>query len=111
PPRPSPLSAWRQSHHQHWLRLSSTPPAPGPPPPPPPTPPPPQGGGAPPMKQAAMTSSSKPRPALGVAVFSRAAKTSPASAARTPMLTKVRNVSCSVLMPDNLAALALPPTA
>ena len=44
---------------------------------------------APPMKQAAMTSSSKPRPAFGVAVFRRAANTRPASAASTPMLTKV----------------------
>src|SRR5215475_5809481 len=56
------------------------------------------------MKQAAMTSSSKPTPAFGVAVLRRAAKTSPASAARTPMLTKVRKVSRSVLMPDSLAA-------
>ena len=63
------------------------------------------------MKQAAMTSSSKPAPAFGVAVLSRAAKTRPASAASTPMLTKVRNVSRSVLMPDRLAALALPPIA
>ena len=41
---------------------------------------------APPMKQAAITSSSKPRPALGVAVFRRAANMRPASAASTPML-------------------------
>ncbi len=63
------------------------------------------------MKQAAMTSSSKPSPALGVAVFSRAAKTRPASAASTPMLTKVRKISRSVLMPESLAAFSLPPTA
>ena len=63
------------------------------------------------MKQAAIVSSSKPVPALGVAVFSRAAKISPASAASTPMLTKVRKVSRSVAMPDSLAAFALPPTA
>ncbi|MNM38037.1 hypothetical protein D3C81_487840 [compost metagenome] len=44
---------------------------------------------APPMKQAAITSSSKPVPALGVAVFRRAAKIRPASAASMPMLTKV----------------------
>ena len=45
------------------------------------------------MKQAAITSSSKPLPALGVAVLSRAANTSPATAASTPMLTKVQNDS------------------
>jgi len=63
------------------------------------------------MKQAAMTSSSKPRPAFGVAVLRRAANTRPASAASAPMLTKVRKVSRSVLIPDSFAALALPPTA
>ena len=63
------------------------------------------------MKQAAMTSSSKPTPAFGVAVFSRAANTRPASAASTPILTKVRKVSRSVLMPDSFAAFSLPPTA
>ena len=63
------------------------------------------------MKQAAMTSSSKPAPAFGVAVLSRAANTSPARAASTPMLTKAKKVSRSVLMPDSLAAFSLPPTA
>ena len=48
---------------------------------------------------------------LGVAVFSRAAKISPASAASTPMLTKVQKVSRSVLMPDSCAAFSLPPSA
>ena len=66
---------------------------------------------APPMKQAAMTSSSNEVPALGVAVLSRAAKISPASADSTPILTKVRKVSRSVLMPESLAALTLPPRA
>ena len=66
---------------------------------------------APPMKQAAITSSSKPRPALGVAVFRRAANTRPASAASTPMLTKVKKARRSVLMPDSRAAFSLPPSA
>ena len=44
---------------------------------------------APPIKHAAMTSSSMPSPAFGVAVFRRAAKTSPPSAAMTPIVTKV----------------------
>ena len=63
------------------------------------------------MKQAAMTSSSKPTPALGVAVLSRAAKIRPASAASTPMLMKVQKVSRSVLMPESFAAFSLPPIA
>ncbi len=66
---------------------------------------------APPMKQAAITSSSKPRPALGVAELRRAAKIRPASAASTPMLTKMKKVSRSVLMPDSFAAFSLPPMA
>jgi hypothetical protein len=37
----------------------------------------------------------------------RAAKMSPAKAARTPMLTKVRKVRRSVLTPDSFAAFAL----
>ena len=40
------------------------------------------------MNTAAMTSSSKPWPAFGVAVLSRAAKIRPASAASTPMMMK-----------------------
>ena len=63
------------------------------------------------MKTAAITSSSKPSPALGVAVFRRAAKTTPASAASIPMLAKVRKVSRFALIPDRVAALALPPMA
>ena len=59
------------------------------------------------MKTAAITSSSNPTPALGVAVFSRAAKISPASAASTPMLTKVRKVSRSVLDARQLRRLAV----
>ncbi|MNR56115.1 hypothetical protein D3C85_1766310 [compost metagenome] len=66
---------------------------------------------APPMKQAAITSSSKPRPALGVAVLSRAANTSPANAASAPMFTKVRNASRCVFTPDSRAAFSLPPSA
>src|SRR3546814_18679092 len=55
---------------------------------------------APPMKQAAITSSSKPRPAFGVAVFRRAAQIRPASAARTPLVSKVETVSGSVSMQE-----------
>jgi hypothetical protein len=40
-------------------------------------------------------------PAFGVAVFRRAVKTSPASAASTPIVTKVPNASRSVLMPSD----------
>ena len=66
---------------------------------------------APPMKQAAMTSSSKELPALGVAELSLAATISPARPASTPMLTKVRKISRSVLMPESCAASRLPPSA
>ena len=63
------------------------------------------------MKTAAITSSSNPVPALGVAEFSRAVTIMPASAASTPMLTKHRKTSRSVLIPDSFAAFSLPPMA
>jgi TIR domain len=60
---------------------------------------------APPTKTAAMTSSSKPVPARGVALLSRAAKIRPATAASTPMLTKAKNVTMT-RKPSADAALA-----
>ena len=63
------------------------------------------------MNTAAITSSSKPTPALGVALFRRAVTIIPARDASTPMLTKVKKTSRSVLMPDSFAAFSFPPRA
>ena len=70
-----------------------------------------ESGPLPPMNTAAITSSSNPPPALGVDEFRRAATIMPARAARTPMLTKQKNTSRSVLIPDSRAAFSLPPSA
>ncbi len=63
------------------------------------------------MKAAAIASSSKLMPACGVPAFSRAAKTRPASAASTPMLTNARKTTRLLLTPDSFAAASLPPIA
>ena len=52
---------------------------------------------------------SKPVPAFGLARFSRAVNTRPASADRTPMLTKIQKLTHLTLMPDRVAAFRLPP--
>src|SRR3954462_6772814 len=66
---------------------------------------------APPMNAAAIESSSKLVRAVGPACWSRPAKMTPATAARTPMLTNSQNTTDLVLTPDRVAACRLPPTA
>ena len=66
---------------------------------------------APPMKAAAMASSSNMLPAVGLAWLSRPAKMMPASAASTPMLTKIQKFTDLTLTPDSVAAGRLPPIA
>ena len=66
---------------------------------------------APPMNAAAIASSSNMLPALGWAPLDRDEKTTPATAARKPMLTKIQKLTARTLTPDSVAAARLPPIA
>ena len=66
---------------------------------------------APPMNAAAIASSSNDVPAVGLAWLSRPARITPASAASTPMLTKIQKLTALTLTPESVAACRLPPTA
>jgi hypothetical protein len=50
-------------------------------------------------------------PAVGPAWLSRPATMMPASAASTPMLTKIQNVTALTFTPDRVAACRFPPMA
>ena len=65
----------------------------------------------PPRTTAAIASSSNPTPVFGCAELSRAARTRPASPARTPPRTYTRIWIPARLIPASRAASALPPTA
>ena len=65
----------------------------------------------PPMTTAAMASISAALPEVQVPEYRREAMVTPARPASVPLMAKTVNLTFAVLMPENFAAVLLPPTA